>query len=124
MFLVEPASGRRCSYRSAGALGEAIRRGEVGPEARIFHKTTQRWLPISVHPEYRKVESDREALNSQWREWEWTFLARRPIYRPEPPVPVGTFSPIPRRSSSSMVLMPGAGRRSGLGALRRLLPFS
>lgn len=123
MFLVEPAEGRRCSYRSAGALGDAIRRGEVGPQARIFHRTTQRWLPITVHPEYRKVESAREAVNNQWREWEWTFLAQRPTYEPEAPAAAGTFRPIPRRSSSSMVLMPDSGRRSWLGALRRLLPF-
>ena len=125
MFLVE-ASGQRCSYRSAGALGEAIRRGEVGPQARIFHRRTQRWLPITVHPEYRKVESAREAVNSQWREWEWTFLAQRPVHEPEPqaqPQP-GTFGPIPRRSSASMVLVPGGGRRSWLGALRRVLPFA
>jgi len=55
MFLVEPASGQRCQYPSAQALGAAIRRGELGPQALIFHKTRNRWLPITVHPEYRKV---------------------------------------------------------------------
>jgi hypothetical protein len=123
MFLVEPVSGRTCNYRSAVALGEAIRRGEVGPRARIFHRTTQQWLPITVHPEYRKVESARETLNSQWREWEWTFLARRPVHEPEQQAAPGTFRPIPRRSSSDMVLMPAAGRRSWFGALKRLIPF-
>lgn len=123
MFLVEPESGQRCQYRSAGALGEAIRRGELGPRARIFHRTTQRWLPITVHPEYRRVESAREAVNRQWREWEWTFLAQRPVHEPEPLLEPGTFGPIPRRSSAAMVLVPGGGRRSWLGTLRRLLPF-
>jgi hypothetical protein len=123
MFLVEPVSGRTCSYRSAGALGEAIRRGEVGPRARIFHRTTQRWLPITVHPEYRKVESDREMLNSRWRDWEWTFLAQRPMPEPEQQAAPGAFRPIPRRSSSDMVLMPEAGRRSWFRALKRLIPL-
>jgi hypothetical protein len=121
MFLVEPASGRRCSYRSAGALGEAIRRGELGPQARIFHRTTQRWLPITVHPEYRKVESARQALNSQWRAWEWTFLAERPSHAEVLLAPSGTFRPIPTRSYSDMVLVPEGARRSWLGTLRRLL---
>jgi hypothetical protein len=123
MFLVEPVTGRTYSYRSADALGEAIRRGEVGPRARIFHQATKQWLPITVHPEYRKVESARETLNTQWRQWEWTFLAQRPEPEPEHQVAPGTFRPIPRRSSSDMVLMPGAGRRSWFGALKRLLPF-
>ena len=121
MFLVEPVTGRTCSYRSAGALGEAIRRGDVGPRARIFHRITQQWLPITVHPEYRKVESARETLNSQWRHWEWTFLAHRP--EPEQEAAPGMYRPIPRRSSSQMVLMPEAGRRSWFGALKRLIPF-
>ena len=120
MFLVEPESGQRWQYGSAGALGAAIRRGELGPRARIFHRTTKRWLPITVHPEYRKVESAREeAYGQQWQDRQWTFLAQRPIGE----LPTDTFQPIPARPSSTMVLIPDGGQRSWLGALRRLLPF-
>ncbi|MGH7630269.1 MAG: hypothetical protein ACREOF_13000 [Gemmatimonadales bacterium] len=121
MFLVEPESGQRCHYRSAGALGAAIRRGELGPQARIFHQTTNRWLPITVHPEYRKVESAREeAYGQQLRDRPWTFLAERPVEEP----PTDTFRPIPTTSSSTLVLIPKGGQRSWLGALRWLLPFA
>ncbi|MGH7516700.1 MAG: hypothetical protein ACREOC_04420 [Gemmatimonadales bacterium] len=119
MFLVEPESGQRCQYGSAGALSAAIRRGELGPRARIFHRTTQRWLPITVHPEYRRAESAREETSArQWRERPWTFLAERPVEE----APADTFQPIPARSSSTLVLIPGGSEPSWLGsALRQLL---
>jgi|SRR5215218_272963 hypothetical protein len=76
MFLVEPVSGQRRHYPSARALGYAIRRGELGPAARIFHEGSERWLPITVHPEYRKAEIEWEAANARaLRGRRWTFLA-------------------------------------------------
>jgi hypothetical protein len=75
MFLVEPEEGLRWQYGSAGALGDAIRRGELGPRARIFHRARRQWLPITVHPEYRKAESSWvESSGGEWRERRWTFL--------------------------------------------------
>jgi hypothetical protein len=115
MFLVEAEAGRRCQYRSAGALGAAIQRGELGPQARIFHRTAQRWLPITVHPEYRKVESAREAVNSQWREWEFTFLASRPTAETQAEL----FRPIPAQPPSTVVLIPPEPERSWLGSAFR-----
>ncbi len=78
MYLVEPEAGQRCHYTSARALGAAIRRGELGPQARIFHQTSDRWLPITVHPEYRRAESEWEESSArQLRARRWTFLAER-----------------------------------------------
>ena len=119
MFLVEPEAGQRSHYQSAEALGAAVRRGELGPQARIFHQTTRRWLPITVHPEYRRAEFDREERRAeQWRDRQWTFFAERPVEdaRAEP------VRPIPTRSSSSLVLIPSGPDRSWLGsAFRQLL---
>jgi hypothetical protein len=121
MFLVEPKSGQRCHYGSARALGAAIRRGELGAGARIFHQRTNRWLPITVHPEYRRAAADREERTAaQWRERPWTWLAERPVHD----AVADTFQPIPNRSSSTLVLLPPRGGRSWLGTLRRLLPFA
>src|SRR3954453_14872258 len=83
LFLVEPESGQRCHYSSARALGVAIRRGELGPQAKIFHQASNQWLPISVHPEYRKAESDWDEGNArQLRARRWTFLSEPPADHP------------------------------------------
>ena len=75
MFLVEPESGQRRHYSSARALGAAIRRGEVGPQARIFHQASNQWLPITVHPEYQRAEEEWEQSSvDRLRHRAWTFF--------------------------------------------------
>ena len=79
MFLVEPASGRPKAYGSVHELGAAIRRGELNAQARIFHRATARWLPITVHPEYRRVAAEHERRSAaalQMRQW--TYLSGEP----------------------------------------------
>jgi hypothetical protein len=131
MFLVEPRSGERCHYPTAQALSAAIRRGELGPNARIFHQTTNRWLSITVHPEYRQAQLDREERSARmWEDRPWTFLANRPdanLPDTNRPDPTGDelFGPIPgpmKAKASNLVLMPYGPAPSRLGsALRRFL---
>jgi hypothetical protein len=119
MFLVEPKSGERCHYRSAQALGVAIRRGELGAEARIFHSATNRWLSITVHPEYRQAELERQERSARWMDQrQWTFLAERPDATGD-----ALFAPIPPgKPAGRLVLLPGATSHSWLGlAFRRVL---
>ena len=122
MFLVEPRSGERCHYPSARALAAAIRRGELGPQARIFHQATNRWLSITVHPEYRLAELDRQDLaGERWSQRQWTFLAQRPEVASEPAAD-GLFAPIPSTKPPTIIMMPGKPAPSRLGlAFRRFL---
>jgi hypothetical protein len=119
LFLVESESGQRCHYSSARALGVAIRRGELGPQARIFHQTSSQWLPISVHPEYRRAESESEEGSArQLRARRWTFLSEPPREN-DPPV---TDSRQPDYPGMVPLLVPGEGETSWLGsAVRHLL---
>jgi hypothetical protein len=55
MYLVELEAGREELYPSVDALATAIRRGEVGPKARIYHRASSSWVSITVHPEYKKA---------------------------------------------------------------------
>jgi len=122
LFLVEPESGQRCHYSSARALGVAIRRGELGPHAKIFHQASSQWLPISVHPEYRKAESDwEEGSARQLRGRRWTFLSGPP---PESDSPV-VDSHQPDYPGMVPLLVPGEGESSWLGsAVRHLLQLA
>jgi hypothetical protein len=75
MFVVEQGSGKNKGYATAGELGAAIRRGELGPQAKIYHRATDRWLPITVHPEYRRAAAEREEINAlELQHRQWTFL--------------------------------------------------
>ena len=79
MFLVEREPGNVAVYNSAAELSNAVRQGIVGPTARIFHRRSSQWLPITEHPAYRqaKAEAEREPL-PPLRRRQWTFLPGAP----------------------------------------------
>jgi hypothetical protein len=134
LFLVEPESGQRCHYSSARALGVAIRRGELGPQAKIFHQTSNQWLPISVHPEYRRAEADwEEGSARQLRARRWTFLSQPPVESETPLESERSVekdrpaadSPAPDYPGMVPILVPGEGETSWLGsAVRHLLQLA
>lgn len=117
MFVVEPGSGKHKGYATVRELGAAIRRGDLGPQARIYHRATDRWLPITVHPEYRKAAAEREQRTArELQARQWTFL---PGTRREPPMhfqarPAADHGPGP-------VLIPGDPQPSWLGSTFRRL---
>jgi hypothetical protein len=79
MYLVDLGSGKHELYRSQEELAAAIRKGDVGPQSRIYHRSSCTWLPITVHPEFKRFAAER-ASSKTWRR-QWTFL-RDPA--PEP----------------------------------------
>jgi hypothetical protein len=117
MFLVEPESGKNAYYPSTRALGAAIRRGDLGPQARIFHQTTNQWLPITVHPEYRRVEAEEDRLSAQrLRRKRWTFLSASELDN----APDGD-PPLPEPPASGPILVPEELEPSWLGSTFRRL---
>ena len=124
MFVVEPGSGKNKGYASAQELGAAIRRGELGPHARIYHRATDRWLPITVHPEYRRVAAERERESAaELAGRRWTFLPTRT--EDSAPAPAGTSHAArptaPRAGPAGPGLIPGDREASWLGATVRRL---
>jgi hypothetical protein len=112
MYLVEIESGREALYDSVPALAAAIRRGEVGPESRIFHRTSSRWISVTLHPVFRKAAAarNREPLPPLARS-HWTFFGTEPRGR-EIDEPAVT-----ERDAGQATAAPSAGR----GRLRSLL---
>jgi hypothetical protein len=113
MFLVEIKAGREAVYDSVKDLAEAIRRGEVGPQARIFHRASSNWIPITLHPEFKKAAAKRarESLPPLPRS-QWTFLGVEPKGREidEPPTMGGDAGQTAGTGKTST-------RRAGLRAL-------
>jgi hypothetical protein len=119
LFLVEPESGQRCHYACARALGVAIWRGALGPQGIILHQKSRPWVPISVHPEYRRAESDvEEGSARELRARRWTFLSE-PAAENDPPV---ANAAAPDYPGAVPLMVPGEGETSWLGsAVRHLL---
>jgi hypothetical protein len=72
MYLVELKPGKEEVYRSVDEFTAAIRRSEVSSQSRIYHRASSRWIPVTLHPQFRKVVAERAAeplpplLRTQW----------------------------------------------------------
>jgi hypothetical protein len=55
MYRIEVASGEETVFRTIEELAVGIRNGVVTPRARIYHHASQKWLPIGLHPHYKKA---------------------------------------------------------------------
>jgi hypothetical protein len=55
MYRIEVAPGEEAVFRTMEELAVAIRNGLVTPRARIYHNASQKWLPIGLHPHYKKA---------------------------------------------------------------------
>jgi hypothetical protein len=55
MYRIEVASGEETVFRSIEELAVGIRNGVVTPRSRVYHNASQKWLPIVLHPHYKKA---------------------------------------------------------------------
>jgi len=75
MYLVELISGKETIYRSLDEFTDAIRRGEVTAQSRIYHRAASTWIPVTFHPQFRKVSAEQSASFAEpLPPRDWTFL--------------------------------------------------
>ncbi len=55
MYRIEVAPGEETVFRTIEELAVSIRNGVVTHRARIYHHASQKWLPIVLHPHYKKA---------------------------------------------------------------------
>lgn len=55
MYRIEVAPGEETVFRTMEELAVGIRNGVVTPRSRIYHNASQKWLPIGLHPHYKKA---------------------------------------------------------------------
>jgi hypothetical protein len=111
MILVQLDTGSEVLYGSLAEFAGAIRRGEVGPSSLIYHRSSGQWLPIDVHPEFRKqtVRTEEIPLPPLERK-HWTFFSvdapAEPLEQPaseNPPEATPTEAPGWRRKLAHAV---------------------
>jgi len=104
MYLVDLGSGNETLFRSGHELAEAIRRGVVGEQSRIYHRARATWLPITMHPEYRRITAEHPAVpQATSSQRQWTFMREEeadtiPAPAPSPPALEVTVMPQATRS--------------------------
>ncbi len=61
MYLVELRPGKEELYRTGDELAAAIRSGEVDGPSRISHRSTSKWISITLHPQYKAIAAQKPA---------------------------------------------------------------
>jgi hypothetical protein len=72
MYLVELRPGKEELYRTGDDLAAAIRSGEVDGHSRIYHRSTSKWISITLHPQYKAIVADKPAKAAD--RTGWTYL--------------------------------------------------
>lgn len=55
MYLIELKPGKEAVYGTLDAFTDAVRRGEIGWQARIYHQAKSTWLPVTMHPHFKNL---------------------------------------------------------------------
>jgi len=74
MYLIELKPGQEAIYASPAAFSEAVRRGEVNSAALIYHRAKCTWLPVTVHPLFKRAIADSVRDRPFTGRSQWTFL--------------------------------------------------
>jgi hypothetical protein len=61
MYLVELRPGKEELYRTGDELAAAIRSGEVDGHSRIYHRSSSKWISITLHPQYKAIVAQKPA---------------------------------------------------------------
>jgi hypothetical protein len=96
MYRIEVAPGEETVFRTIEELAIGIRNGVITPRARIFHQASQKWLPIGLHPHYKKALEMPAASASPAPVTTATPVptpSRPKSHTPHPPTPSHAHSP-------------------------------
>jgi hypothetical protein len=55
MYRIELRPGQEISYQSFDEFAAAVQAGDVTADARVWHGASSTWLPITVHPHYKRA---------------------------------------------------------------------
>ena len=71
MYLVELRPGKEELYRSSDELALAIRNGDVDSRSRVYHRSTAKWISITLHPQYKAIvaAAKEEPASRPTRRW-------------------------------------------------------
>jgi hypothetical protein len=95
MYLVELRPGKEELYRTGDDLAAAIRSGEVDGHSRIYHRSTSKWISITLHPQYKAIIAEKPAQPADRSDWTYLTAQSETLESavPEPEDVLGPASP-------------------------------
>jgi hypothetical protein len=96
MYLVELQPGTEVLYHTVAELTAAIRSGDVGSQSWIYHRASSTWVPITVHPEYKRATGQHALVTTDLpplTRKRWTFFNAEGVDAPVVAPRVGTSAP-------------------------------
>jgi hypothetical protein len=117
MYLVElkSDSDKEEVYHNVEQFTAAIRRGEVSSQSRIYHRAASMWIPVTLHPQFRKIAAELAAESTPpLLRTQWTFYRANP---PDEPVPHEAGEDQPSSGDTATKAMPARSWRSMFGGL-------
>jgi hypothetical protein len=95
MYLVELRPGKEELYRTGDDLAAAIRSGEVDGHSRIYHRSTSKWISITLHPQYKAIIAEKPAQPVDRSDWTYLTAQSETLESAvqEPEDPLGPASP-------------------------------
>ena len=104
MYLVELQPGTEVLYHSVAELTAAIRSGDVGSQSWIYHRVSSTWVPITVHPEYKKVTGLPSSVElPPLTRKRWTFFNAEGVNAPVVASRKAELSSVPAKPESGVV---------------------
>ncbi|MBA2626939.1 MAG: hypothetical protein H0U85_02930 [Gemmatimonadales bacterium] len=91
MYRIELAPGEEALFKSIDEMAAGIANGVISSRARIWHQTSEKWLPIEFHPHYKiaLTKGPQSPVRSEYRESAAVAgpaaVAPAPIFEKSPP---------------------------------------
>jgi hypothetical protein len=115
MYLVELQPGTEVLYHTVAELTAAIRSGDVGSQSWIYHRASATWVPITVHPEYKRVTGQHPIMTVELpplTRKRWTFFNAEGVDAPVVAPRVAQSAPVrPKPTAGTVVGAEPAGPR-------------
>jgi hypothetical protein len=99
MYLVELRPGKEELYRSSDELALAIRNGDVDSRSRVYHRSTAKWISITLHPQYKAIVAAAKEEPSAKPTRRWSILggSQGTSAQPSPPTLPADSGPVMHR---------------------------
>jgi hypothetical protein len=102
MYRIRLSNGEEAVFRSIEELSLGIASGVIAPDAQIYHKKSDSWLPLRTHPDYKAAIEQRPIALEELESAEDVTSAAAEDGSPDPQLGAASEGPVEVAGSESM----------------------